>query len=87
MEGNNTNRCQSDENDEVVWLNINEAMTRVDITDLTKKYDTGWLNMRSKAKHDEWQKLLPCEVLCLDGADTLAENFAKVKYVLDKQTN
>lgn len=41
MEGNNTNRCQSDENDEVVWLNINEAMTRVDITDLTKKYDTG----------------------------------------------
>ena len=41
MEGNNTNQCQSDENDEVVWLNINEAMTRVDITDLTKKYDTG----------------------------------------------
>ncbi|MBQ7338601.1 MAG: hypothetical protein IJW40_09155 [Clostridia bacterium] len=26
-----------------------------------KAYDTGGMNMRSKAKHDEWQKLLSCE--------------------------
>lgn len=57
----------------------------LEFIDWAKKYDTGGLNMRSKAKHDEWQKLLPCEVLCLDGADTLVENFAKVKYILDKQ--
>ena len=26
-------------------------------------YDTGGLDMRSRAKHDEWQKLLQCKVL------------------------
>ena len=52
-----------------------------------KYYDAGGMNIRSKAKHDEWQKLLKCEVLCLDGADTLAENFAKVKCILEKQAN
>ena len=43
-----------------------------------KAYDTGGRTMRSKAKHDEWQKLLPCKVLCLDGADTLQHNFSQV---------
>ena len=43
-----------------------------------KDYDNGGTNMRSKAKHDEWQKMLPCEILYLDGADTLENNFAKV---------
>lgn len=49
-----------------------------------KSYDTGGMNMRSKAKHDEWQKLLSCELLYLDGIDTVADNFAKVKQVLNK---
>ena len=43
-----------------------------------KANDYGGLNMRSKAKHDEWQKLLLCKILYLDGLDTLESNFAKV---------
>ena len=43
-----------------------------------KAYDYGGLNMRCKAKHDEWQKLLLCEMLYLDRSDTLESNFAKV---------
>ena len=47
-----------------------------------KTYDTGGVDVRSKAKHDVWQKLLPCGILYLDGADTIEENFAKVKNML-----
>lgn len=43
------------------------------------KYDTGSVNMRSRAQHDVWQKLLSCKVLVLDGAAGLEENFQKVK--------
>ena len=49
-----------------------------------KTYDTGGVDARSKAKHDVWQKLLPCGILYLDGADTIEENFAKVKNMLGK---
>lgn len=49
-----------------------------------KSYDNGGMNMRSKTKHDEWQKLLTCELLCLDGIDTMADNFAKIEQVLNK---
>ena len=49
-----------------------------------RSYDTGGLDMRSKAKHDEWQKLLLCDVLHLDGADTVAYNFDRVKSMLDR---
>ena len=44
-----------------------------------RKYDTGSVNMRSKAKHDEWQKLLKCKQIVLNGADDLQENFKKVQ--------
>ena len=44
-----------------------------------RKYDTGSVNMRSKAKHDEWQKLLMCKQIVLNGADDLEENFKKVQ--------
>ena len=43
-----------------------------------KSYDTGGLEIRSKAKHDQWQTLLPCPILLLDGGDTLENNFQKV---------
>lgn len=43
------------------------------------KYDTGGVNMRSRAKHDEWQKLLQCRQIVLDGADGVEENFEKVR--------
>ena len=42
-------------------------------------YDSGGLNMRSCAKHDEWQKLLKCEILLLDGSDTLENHLANIK--------
>ncbi len=43
-----------------------------------RKYDTGSVNMRSKAQHDEWQKLLLCKQIVLNGADDLEENLGKV---------
>ena len=42
------------------------------------QYDTGSANMRSKAMHDEWQKLLKCKQIVLDGAGDLQENYLKV---------
>jgi len=47
-----------------------------------KAYDTGGTDMRSRAKHDEWQKLLPCRVLRLDGAAPLEENLANVLHAV-----
>lgn len=49
-----------------------------------KSYDTGGLDMRSKAKHDEWQKLLKCEVMTLDGTNLLEDNFRRIKQCLIK---
>ena len=42
-------------------------------------YDSGGLHMRSRAKHDEWQKLLKCEILLLDGSDTLENHLENIK--------
>ena len=42
-------------------------------------YDAGGLDMRSKAKHDEWQKLLDCEVLMLNGAEHLDQNYSIIR--------
>ncbi|HEX3075602.1 MAG TPA: hypothetical protein VHQ24_01900, partial [Lachnospiraceae bacterium] len=48
-----------------------------------KAYDTGNVDMRSKANHDEWQKLLQCKHIILNGADDLDSNFRKVQDELD----
>ena len=37
--------------------------------------DSGGLDMRSKAKHDEWQKLLQCPQILLDGNQPAEKNF------------
>ena len=50
----------------------------IEFIEWARKYDTGSVNMRSKAKHDEWQKLLQCKQIVLNGADDLQENFKKV---------
>lgn len=39
-----------------------------------KKYDTGDVNMRSKAKHNAWQNSLPCKTITLDGTASSEEN-------------
>jgi len=59
--------------------------THTDFIEWAKAYDTGDVNMRSKAKHDEWQKLLGCELVILDGATDLGDNFITVKNILEKQ--
>lgn len=33
----------------------------VEFIEWVRRYDTGSVNMRSKAEHDEWQKLLLCK--------------------------
>ncbi len=47
-----------------------------------KIYDNGDLTMRSKAQHDEWQKLLSCPLVLLDGNTCLEENFKKISEYL-----
>ena len=39
--------------------------------------------MRSKAKHDEWQKLLHCKQIVLDGAADLEDNFQAVQAAIN----
>lgn len=51
----------------------------LDFIEWAGKYDTGSVNMRSKAKHDEWQKLLQCKQIILNGADDLDKNLEKVR--------
>ena len=43
--------------------------------DWAASYDSGGLDMRSKAKHDEWQKLLQCPQILLDGNQPAEKNF------------
>ena len=47
-----------------------------------RSYDTGGLDMRSKAKHDEWQKSLQCRLIELNGADDLNMNYEIVRSAL-----
>lgn len=47
-----------------------------------ESYDTGGLNMRSKAEHDEWQKMLQCRLIQLNGADDLEANYEIVRKAL-----
>lgn len=42
-------------------------------------YDSGGPEMRSKAKHDDWQKLLGCKQIVLDGNDDLEFNLQQIK--------
>lgn len=50
--------------------------THMDFINWAKGYDTGGLEMRSKEKHDVWQKLLRCKLLVLDGGNDLDYNFS-----------
>jgi hypothetical protein len=54
----------------------------IEFIEWARKYDTGSVDMRSKAKHDEWQKLLQCKQIVLNGADDLEENLRKVQVTL-----
>jgi len=51
----------------------------IEFIEWANAYDEGDINMRSKAKHDEWQKLLECQLLHLNGADELNKNLEIIK--------
>ena len=50
-----------------------------DFIEWAASYDDGGLDIRSKAKHDEWQKLLKCKQILLDGSKSLEYNFNQIK--------
>lgn len=45
-------------------------------------YDDGGLDMRSKAKHDEWQMKLCCKHIIVDGSLPLEKNFQMIQSYL-----
>lgn len=51
----------------------------IEFIEWARAYDDGGIEMRSKKKHDEWQKFLTCKQLVLDGANGLDNNFDKIK--------
>jgi len=57
----------------------------IDFVKWARAYDNGGMDMRSKVKHDDWQKLLLCDIIYLDGVDTLENNYAKVLENLDNR--
>ncbi len=57
----------------------------MDFVEWAKAYDNGGMNIRSKRKHDEWQKLLLCRILYVNGADELDANFKKVLAALEEK--
>lgn len=50
--------------------------------DWAASYDNGDINMRSKSKHDEWQKQLQCQKILLDGSLAVEKNFEIIKKYL-----
>ncbi|MBO4637156.1 MAG: shikimate kinase [Clostridiales bacterium] len=42
-------------------------------------YDEGSVNMRSRAKHDVWQKRLSCPVVTVNGNEALGSNYGLIK--------
>lgn len=50
-------------------------------------YDDGGLEMRSKASHDMWEKLLTCPRISLDGSLPVAENFERIRRYLQNEGN
>ncbi len=47
--------------------------------DWAASYDNGGINMRSKAKHDDWQKQLGCPLIFVDGSVPVRGNFELIK--------
>ena len=47
--------------------------------DWAAQYDTGDVNMRSKACHDAWQEMLPCPVVTVNGADDVQSSLCAIR--------
>ncbi len=76
-------RRERDQFGDRIDLNGDMYQNHKDFIEWAKAYDTGDIEIRSKAKHDDWQKLLQCDQIVLNGAEDLNENFRKVKNKLD----
>lgn len=50
--------------------------------DWAARYDTGGLDIRSRALHDEWQKKLRCPLIELDGSLSVEQLIAKISSYL-----
>lgn len=55
-----------------------------DFLEWAAAYDTGDVNMRSRALHDQWQKKLDCRQLVLDGGRPVEENLERIRMELDR---
>lgn len=53
-----------------------------DFIDWAASYDHGGLDMRSRLKHDEWQKRLQCQLILLDGSLPVEKNFEIIRRYL-----
>lgn len=51
----------------------------LEFIDWAASYDTGGLEMRSRAMHDEWEKRLTCKRMVLDGSSSLKHNLELIK--------
>ena len=54
----------------------------VEFIEWAAAYDTGDIDMRSKAQHDQWQKLLKCKQISVNGEDDLKYNLELIKNAL-----
>lgn len=54
----------------------------VEFIEWAAAYDIGDISMRSKAKHDQWQKLLKCKQVTVNGEDDLKNNLELIKNAL-----
>lgn len=54
----------------------------VEFIEWAAAYDTGDIHMRSKSKHDHWQKLLKCKQITVNGEDDLKYNLENIKNAL-----
>lgn len=52
--------------------------------DWAAEYDAGGLDMRSRARHEEWMKGLPCKVVRLEQSRTVQDN---LKLILGEMSN
>lgn len=50
--------------------------------DWASRYDTGSVTMRSKENHDEWQKLLQCKQIIVNGENSLDYNYGVIRKYL-----
>ena len=56
----------------------------VEFIDWASQYDNGGLDIRSKARHDMWEKILMCPVNQVDGSEPLETNYEIIKQYLQE---